>query len=121
MHGHPIRLALALVFLLALVPDASAETASKWGLIGPWALDCSAAPHRGRQALLEYEVAPGDRVVHRRNFGHVQDENEVLSAEVSDNGMLHLRVSFPRLKETREYGMMKQPVETGQELVIFAS
>ena len=45
----------------------------------------------------------------------------MLSAEVSDNGMLHLRVSFPRLKETREYGMMKQPVETGQELVIFAS
>jgi hypothetical protein len=33
----------------------------------------------------------------------------VLSAAVSSNGMLNLRVTFPGLKQTREYGMMKQP------------
>jgi hypothetical protein len=54
-------------------------------------------------------VAPGGRVVHRRNFGDVKDENQVVSAVVSTDGILNLRVSFPALKETREYGMMKQP------------
>ena len=113
MDGHCCRLALALVFSLTFVFDASAETvaqtARKWGLIGPWAVDCSIPPDRGKGAVLAYEIAKGGRVVHRRNFGEVKDENEVLSAVVSDNGMLHLRVSFPGLKETREYGMMKQP------------
>jgi hypothetical protein len=106
-------LVLALVFSPTLARDASAETvartASKWGLIGSWALDCSLPPDRGKGALLAYEVAPGGRVVHRRNFGDVKDENQVLGAAVSSNGMLNLRVSFPGLKETREYGMMKQP------------
>lgn len=106
-------LALALVFSLTLARDASAETvaqtASKWGLIGSWALDCSLAPDRSKGALLAYEVAPGGRVVHRRNFGDVKDENQVVGAAVSSNGMLNLRVSFPGLKQTREYGMMKQP------------
>ena len=113
MGRHGCRLALALVCFLMLAFDASAETvaqaARKWGLIGAWALDCSIPPDRGKGALLAYEVAPGGRVVHRRDFGDVKDENQVLSATVSDNGMLNLRVSFPRLKETREYGMVKQP------------
>lgn len=113
MGRHGCRQALALFFFLTLAFDASAETvaqtASKWGLIGSWALDCSLPPDRGKGALLAYEVAPGGRVVHRRNFGDVKDENQVLGAVVSGNGMLNLRVSFPGLKETREYGMMKQP------------
>ena len=113
MNGHPLRLALALVFFLTFAFDASAETvaqtARKWGLIGPWALDCSIPPDRGKGAVLAYEAAAGGRVMHRRNFGDVKDENEVLSVVVSDNGILHLRVAFPGLKETREYGMMKQP------------
>lgn len=113
MGRHSRRLALALVFSLALALDASAETAAqaarKWGLIGSWALDCSLPPNNGKGALLAYEVQPGGRLVHRRNFGDVKDENAVLGAVVSDNGMLHLRVSFPSLKQTREYGMMKQP------------
>ena len=28
------------------------ETASKWGLIGPWSLDCSLPPDRGRGTVL---------------------------------------------------------------------
>jgi hypothetical protein len=112
-YGHCCRLMLALVLFLAFAPDASAETVAqtmrKWGLIGPWALDCSMPPDRGKGALLIYEVKPGGRVVHRRNFGDVKDENEVLSAAVSDNGILHLRVQFTALKEAREYGMIKQP------------
>jgi len=113
MDMHRCRLPLALVLFLTLAPAASAETvaqtASKWGLIGTWSLDCSLPPDRDKGSVLAYEVAPGGRVVHRRNFGDAKDENPVLSAVVSNNGMLNLRVTFPSLKQTREYGLMKQP------------
>jgi hypothetical protein len=46
--------------------------------------------------------------VHRRNFGDTTDESEVVTAEVSRDGMLNLRVFFPSLKQTREYGIIKQ-------------
>jgi hypothetical protein len=112
MNGHLIRLTLAIAFSLMLALSASAETvaatARKWGLIGPWSLDCSLKPDRNRGTVLAYEIAPGDRVVHRRNFGDSTDENEVVTAEVSGEGMLNLRVFFPSLKQTREYGMIKQ-------------
>jgi hypothetical protein len=112
MNGHLIRLTLAIAFSLLLALSASAETvaatARKWGLIGPWSLDCSLKPDRNRGTVLAYEIAPGDRVVHRRNFGDGTDENEVVTAEVSGESMLNLRVFFPSLKQTREYGMIKQ-------------
>ena len=62
-----------------------------------------------RRRVLAYEIAPGDRVVHRRNFGATTDESEVITAEVSGDGMLNLRVFFPKLKQTREYGFAMQP------------
>ena len=112
MNGHLIRLTLAIAFSLMLALSASAETvaatARKWGLIGPWSLDCSLKPDRNRGTVLAYEIAPRDRVVHLRNFGDSTDENEVVAAEVSGDGMLNLRVFFPSLKQTREYGMIKQ-------------
>src|SRR6266851_3326750 len=89
--------------------DTVAETAGAWGLIGSWSLDCSVAPDRGKGAVLAYEIAPGDRVIHRRDFGDTSDESEVITAEVSRNGMLNLRVFFPNLKQTREYGFVMEP------------
>jgi hypothetical protein len=113
MNGHPVRLALAMLFFLTLTLDASAETvaetARQWGLIGPWSLDCTLKPDRNRGTVLAYEIAPDDRVVHRRNFGDTTDENEVIAAEVSTDGMLNLRVFFPEPKQTREYGLILQP------------
>jgi hypothetical protein len=47
--------------------------------------------------------------VHRRNFGDTTDESEVVTAEVSGDGILNLRVFFPALKQTREYGFIMQP------------
>ncbi len=35
--------------------------------------------------------------------------SRVLSAEISADGTLNLRVYFPSLKQTREYGLMMQP------------
>jgi hypothetical protein len=117
LSGHFGRAAPALffavVFSLALPPGASAETVArtvqKWGLIGPWSLDCSLKPDRNRGTVLDYEIVGDDRVVHRRNFGDKTDESEVVTAEVSADGTLNLRVFFPSLKQTREYGLMLQP------------
>ncbi len=113
MNRHFGRLTLAIVFSLALASELSAETvaqtARKWGLIGSWSLDCSLRPDRDKGTVLAYVTVSGGRVVHRRNFGDSTDENQVVGAEVSDNGMLNLRVFFPSLKQSREYGLVMQP------------
>jgi hypothetical protein len=113
LNGQLGRLALAILFSLTLTLEVPAETVAettrKWGLIGPWSLDCSLAPDRNKGTVLAYEIASGDRVVHRRNFGDTTDESEVVTAEVSGDGILNLRVFFPALKQTREYGFIMQP------------
>ncbi len=113
LYAHFSRLPLALLCCLTLTIGASAETvaqtAQKWGLIGPWSLDCSPRPDRGNGAVLDYEIVGGDRVVHRRNFGDKSDESEVVAADISEDGMLNLRVFFPSLRQTREYGLMMLP------------
>jgi hypothetical protein len=107
------RLALAILLALTLPRPASAETVAqtlqKWGLIGPWSLDCSLKADRKRGTVLDYEIVGDSRVVHRRDFGGTTDEGEVVTAEISADGMLNLRVFFPSLKQTREYGLMMQP------------
>jgi hypothetical protein len=113
LRGQSGLILLAMAFSLALVIDAQAETVAqtvlKWGLIGPWSLNCSLKPDRKNGTVLAYEIARGDRVVHRRNFGDGKDESEVVGAEISSDGMLNLRVFFPSLKQTREFGVVMQP------------
>ena len=114
MNRRFTRLALGLTFLASLAShafadDPIAETVRKWGLLGPWSLDCSLPPDRDKGTVLAYETTSDNGVVHRRNFGDTTDENPVVSATVSSDGMLNLRVSFPALKQTREYGLMLQP------------
>lgn len=113
MSGPLSRLTLAIVFSLVLAVGASAETVAqtvrKWGLIGFWSQDCSLQPDRDKGTVFAYEVEPDDRVVHRRYFGDTTDESEVIAAEVSGSGMLRLRVFFPNLKQTREFGLAMQP------------
>ena len=108
-----IRLMLAIPLLLALAPRASAETvtetASKWGLIGPWSQDCSLPPDHDRGMVLIYAIERGDRLMYRRNLGDTRDDREVVGADLSADGMLNLRVYFPSLNQTREYGLMKLP------------
>jgi hypothetical protein len=107
------RLTLAPLFALLLPLGASAETVTqtvqKWGLIGPWSLDCSLKPDRDRGTVLDYEIAADGRVVHRRDFGDSKDESEVVDADIAADGLLNLRVYFPSLKQTREYGLLMQP------------
>jgi hypothetical protein len=111
VNGFFSRLLLAAAFSVVLADCASAETmaetAKQWGLIGPWSLDCSLPPDRNRGTVLSYDIAD-DHVVHRRDFGDARDESDVLSLNVSADGMIHLRVYFPSVKQTREYGMIHQ-------------
>lgn len=108
-----VRQTLAISILLTLAPCASAgtvtDTARKWGLIGPWSQDCSLPPDHDRGTVLIYAIARGDRLMLRRELGDARDDNEIVGAEVSADGMLNLRVYFPSLKQTREYGLMRQP------------
>jgi hypothetical protein len=104
---------LALVACLAPASDGSAETAAetvlKWGLIGTWSRDCSLPADRSSDTLLAYEMVRDGRVVFQRNVGDTAEESEVVTAEVSADGMLNLRVFFPGLKQTLESGLMMQP------------
>jgi hypothetical protein len=113
LNGHFGRLCLAIIFSLTLARDGSAQspvqTVRKWGLIGPWSQNCALPPDRDQGAVLDYEIERDSRVMHRRNFGDVRDESEVVFAEVSGDGMLNLRVFFPSLKQVREYGLLMQP------------
>jgi hypothetical protein len=113
VNGQSGRLVLAMLFFLELAANASAEalaeTARNWGLIGSWSQNCSLKPGRDQAAMLAYEIKGNDRLVHRRNFGDTTDENEIVAAEVSGDGMLNLRVFFPGFNQTRQYGLMKQP------------
>jgi hypothetical protein len=113
LNGHFSRLALAIFFAVTLTHHASAETVAQtvrnWGLVGPWSRDCSLQPGKNQNTRLAYEITADQRVVHRRDFGETTDENEVVGAEVSGDGMLNLRVFFPNFKQTRDYGLMKQP------------
>ena len=111
-NGHFRRLALSLLFALTFPLAASAETVAQtvqgMGIDRSWSLDCSLKPDRNRGTVLDYEMAGDGRVLHRRNFGDMTDESEVVTAEISKDGLLNLRVFFPSLKQTREYGLMMQ-------------
>jgi hypothetical protein len=85
--------------------ETAAETASKWGLIGRWSLDCGLPPDRDRGAVLAYEVGADGRLLYRRDFGDSSDTADVIAAEVSADKLLNLRAFFPKLKQTREYGL----------------
>jgi hypothetical protein len=89
--------------------ETAAETASKWGLIGRWSLDCGLPPDRDRGAVLAYEIGADGRLVYRRDFGDTSDAADVIAAEISADNLLNLRVFFPKLKQTREYGLKMEP------------
>jgi hypothetical protein len=112
LHDYVVRLAPAL-FLFASVTAASAETvaetASRWGLIGRWSVDCQLPPDHDRGAVLSYQVVGRSRVVLRRDFGDSEDQADVVAAEISRDNLLSLRIYFPQLKQTRELGLRREP------------
>jgi hypothetical protein len=109
--SHYVSRTVAALVVCLLASHASAETVAKtvtkWGLIGGWSLDCALPKDRGKGALLIYETTANGGVTHVRDFGDAKEENKVISARVSKDGMLNLRVLFPAMKQIREMGFIK--------------
>ena len=104
---YPGQLLLVLTFSAMLASSAGAtiaETLGKWGLIGQWSRDCALPPDRNKGTVLSYEATLGGGVVHRRDFGDASDESKVLSANVSKNGILNLKLYLPSVKQTESSG-----------------
>jgi hypothetical protein len=101
----------ALVFLTLLVPceaslaQTTAQTASKWGLLGNWKLDCS-APASSSNGNLAYAVR-GGKLFHDRDFGDRKDSSPVTLATKKPDGSLELVIHFVGLKQTRQFLLMK--------------
>jgi hypothetical protein len=104
------RWTTAAVLWIAFTSVARAETLAatveQWGLLGSWAVDCTARPDRDKGALLTYEIRKDGRVMYRRNFGDAKDENEVVSAAATADGLLNVMVYFPSVQQTREFGLL---------------
>jgi hypothetical protein len=86
-----------------------AETASKWGLMGRWSVDCRIPPDHDRGAVLSYQIRDRNKLVLHRDFGDSEDEAEVIAADISGDNRLDLRIYFPQLRQTRELGLMRLP------------
>lgn len=95
-------------FTPATGAETLAATVEQWGLLGSWAVDCTARPNRDKGALLTYEIRKDGRVMYRRDFGEARDENEVVSATINAEGLLNVMVYFPSLRQTREFGLLLQ-------------
>jgi hypothetical protein len=109
MHARIRLFALVLLAVLA-TPEASlaqtvADTASKWGLLGTWRLDCSTSPSRSDGAL-QY-VVRGGKLYHDREFGDARDSSQVMSATRKADGSLELVVKFDSLSQTRQFSFIK--------------
>jgi len=86
--------------------DTIPDTASKWGLLGTWRVDCS------KQASwsdpdLRY-VVRGDKLFHDREFGDRRDSNAVLSATITPDNAIELVIRFDMLSQTRQWTYVKQ-------------
>jgi hypothetical protein len=96
--------ALTLAGLLA-VPSAAAaqnqaEVASRWGLIGTWAVDCR-KPASDDNPHLTYVIRRAGEVTYERDFGARRDVNRVEQLRVGADGGLELVLAYPQLTQTR--------------------
>jgi hypothetical protein len=77
------------------------DAAIAWGLIGTWALDCSARPS-GPNGYLTYERASSDQLVHKRDYGAIKDEHPIIEAKRLDDGALELVFDFSALSPPQQ-------------------
>jgi hypothetical protein len=95
-----------------------ADTLTKWGLSGTWALDCSKPPSSGNVYATYVGRTDGTAFV-SRNFGAANRNNgsvELESASVEPDGMIVLRSTFSG--KLREWGFVKLP--KGRVRMIFS-
>jgi hypothetical protein len=96
-----------LVTTEASLAQTVAETASKWGLLGTWRLDCTKPASRSDGAL-QY-VVRGGKLFHDREFGDARDSSSVILATTKADGSLEIVVSFVSFSppQTRQFAFTK--------------
>ena len=97
---------LASSFASAAAADEAVDVARSWGLLGTWAADCTAAPVKGRGAIISYEVSADGNLIYRRDHDP-SDINEVASARVEPDETLVLSIVLPKARQTRENGIVR--------------
>lgn len=110
MHKRIIVLVFAALAVLA-TPVASlaqtvAETASKWGLLGAWRLDCSKSPSRSDQDIVY--VAREGKLFYDRDYGDGKDSSPVMSATTKPDGSIEIVTNFASISQTRQFSMIKR-------------
>ncbi|MGJ4951406.1 hypothetical protein [Bradyrhizobium sp. HKCCYLS20291] len=93
-------------FTSAALADGVADTARDWGLIGTWAVDCSAPPVKGRGTIISYEIASDGSLIYRRDHD-ASDLNEIADARVDPDQTLVLSIVLSKARQTRENGIAK--------------
>jgi hypothetical protein len=109
MHACARLSALVLLAVLAAsgaaLAQTTAQTASKWGLLGTWRLDCSKPMGRSNPDL-SY-VVRGGKLFHDREWGDTRDSSAVVLATSKADGTLEMVVNFTSLSQTRQFSFMK--------------
>ncbi len=103
------RVLVVLVGLLASSEFAIAQTVTdtlgRWGMLGTWALDCSQPPSRSN-GYLSY-VAKQGGAFHEREFGDARDSSRILSARMTANGLLEVRIDYTSISQIRDISFFK--------------
>ena len=73
-----------------------AQTASRWGIVGVWRIDCSAPASRSNDEE-SFVIRDGKLSLDQPNAS-----NPVIGASVDDGGQLDLRISFPAFNNIRQ-------------------
>ena len=101
-----VALLASLVSSGASLAQTVAATASKWGLLGTWQIDCAAAIS-GSNGALKY-VVRGGKLFHDRDFGGGKtDSSAVTSARANPDGTLELTIPFASLSQTRQFAFVR--------------
>ena len=90
---------------LAQRAQTAAESASQWGLLGTWRLDCN-TPASSADSDLSYVVREG-QLFHDREFGNARDSSVVNAATILPDGSIELVVTFASLAQTRQFSLTK--------------
>ena len=100
---------LALIVTLAAsgvaFAETAAETATSWGLVGLWRLDCGTPASRD-DVDLRYVVRDG-ALFHERNWGDGQDSSPVISATLTPQGGIDVVLKLESMSQTREFIVAK--------------
>jgi hypothetical protein len=89
----------------ALLAQTVADTASRWGLLGNWRIDCSKPASRSNGEL-KY-VVKGGKLFHDREFGDVRDSTPVMSATTKADGSIEIVINLVSRSETRQFSLIK--------------